>query len=146
MENNANKSCCGILPSNAPLAVPYVPFQQNDPDRYTAKTALIRGTLYPCLDLPFLGMVNTKEKSDTPMHDLQALGFAVQELGLYLDTHGDDEEAAELYQKYSELYQQGMNRYQQESGALRQVNSVRDGKYTWTESSWPWEMSANEEG
>lgn len=146
MENNVNKSCCGILPSNAPLAVPYVPFQQNDPDRYTAKTALIRGTLYPCLDLPFLGMVNTKEKSDTPMHDLQALGFAVQELGLYLDTHGDDEEAAELYQKYSELYQQGMNRYQQERGALRQVNSVRDGKYTWAESSWPWEMSANEEG
>ncbi len=48
---------------------------------------LIRGTLFPGLDLPFMGMVNNTEKSDTPMHELQALAFAIQELALYLDTH-----------------------------------------------------------
>ena len=42
------------------------------------------------------------------MHQLQALGFAVQELGLYLDTHGDDTEAAELFRQYTEMYEAGM--------------------------------------
>ncbi|MBQ1372570.1 MAG: spore coat associated protein CotJA, partial [Oscillospiraceae bacterium] len=97
MEDRQIWGCCGTLPERAPLANPYVPFQPNGTEQYTAKTALIRGTLFPCLDLPFMGMVNTEEQSDTMMHQLQALGFAVQELGLYLDTHGDDTEAAELF-------------------------------------------------
>ena len=81
---------CGILPAAAPLANPYVPFQQYDPNTYGAKTGLVRGTLFPGLDLPFLGMVNRDEKPDTPMHELQALHFAIAELGLYLDTHPED--------------------------------------------------------
>ena len=40
-----------------------------------------------------MGMVNNTEKSDTPMHELQALAFAIQELALYLDTHREDREA-----------------------------------------------------
>ena len=35
----------GELPSCAPLAVPYVPFQQNDPKKYTQTDALANGTL-----------------------------------------------------------------------------------------------------
>jgi hypothetical protein len=34
-----------MLPSAAPLAEPFVPFQPNDPNRYEAKAGLIRGTL-----------------------------------------------------------------------------------------------------
>ena len=104
----AEKRCCGVLPAMAPLANPYVPFQQTDPVRYEARRGLIRGTLYPCLDLPFMDMVNETELSDTALHELQALGFAVQELGLYLDTHSEDEQAAELFRQYAELYKEGM--------------------------------------
>ena len=50
----------GLLPAQAPLANPYVPFQETDPPKYEARKALIRGTLYPGLDLPLLGMVNEK--------------------------------------------------------------------------------------
>ena len=71
----------------APLANPYVPYQMEDPPKYEARKGLVRGTLYPGLDLPFMGMVNQKELPVTSMSDLQALGFAVQELALYLDTH-----------------------------------------------------------
>ena len=146
MDNQIKPSCSGILPGDALLATPYVPCQPNDPARYTAKLGLVRGTLYPCLDLPFLGMVNTEEKPDTPMHELQALGFAVQELGLYLDTHKNDADAAELYQKYAALYEDGVRNYRQSCGPLRQLHSVQDGNYTWTDSPWPWELSANKEG
>ena len=53
----------GRLPAMAPLANPYVPFQLDNPPRYEARKALVRGTLFPGLDLPFLGMVNKQEKN-----------------------------------------------------------------------------------
>ena len=145
MDDNQRRGCCGMLPACAPLANPYVPFQQAGAEQYTAKTGLIRGTLFPCLDLPFLGMVNTEEKSDSLLHQLQALGFALQELGLYLDTHGDDAEAAELFRQYAELYKSGMEQYQQDVGPLFQKQAVQNGAFTWNSTPWPWEYCANQE-
>ena len=43
----------GTLPECAPLAVPYVPFQQTGSKRYTQQEALNNGTLFPGLNLPF---------------------------------------------------------------------------------------------
>ena len=48
----------GRLPAMAPLANPYVPFQLENPPQYEAQKGLVRGTLFPGLDLPFMGMVN----------------------------------------------------------------------------------------
>ncbi len=136
----------GKLPALAPLANPYVPFQFENPERYTASKGLIRGTLFPGLDLPYLGMVNNTEKGDEGLAELQALGFAINELALYLDTHEEDTEAAELYQSYVELYQKGLDTYQKTHGPLRRMDAVRDGRYVWTKGPWPWEYAANEEG
>ena len=144
MDQQTNR-CCGVLPANAPLANPYVPLQPQNPEQYPAKTGLIRGTLFPCLDLPFLGMVNTEEKSDTLLHQLQALGFAVQELGLYLDTHGNDAEAAELFRQYAEMYETGMAQYQRSCGPLFQKQAAENGSYSWNSTPWPWEYAANKE-
>lgn len=146
MDDEMDRGCCGILPAHAPLANPYVPCQPKNQEQYPARTGLIRGTLFPCLDLPFLGMVNTEEKSETMLHQLQALGFAVQELGLYLDTHADDAEAAELFRRYTELYEAGIAEYGEACGPMFQKQAYRDGKYTWNETPWPWEYRANKEG
>ena len=94
----------GRLPASAPLANPYVPFQRENPPKYEARKALIRGTLFQGLDLPFMGMVNNKEKPVTPLSELQVLDFAIQELSLYLDTHRNDKEALELYRAYQYIY------------------------------------------
>lgn len=146
MDDDKDRGCCGILPAHAMLANPYVPVQPKAQEQYPAKFGLIRGTLFPCLDLPFLGMVNTDEQPDTIMHQLQALGFAVQELGLYLDTHADDVEAVELYRQYAELYEAGITQYQENCGPLFHRQAVRDGVYTWNTTPWPWEYAANQEG
>ena len=63
----------GRLPAVAPLANPYVPYQMENPPKYEARKGLVRGTLYPGLDLPFMGMVNQKELPVSAMSDLQAL-------------------------------------------------------------------------
>ena len=128
----------------APLANPYVPFQLENPPRYEPAKGLIRGTLFPGLDLPFMGMVNTKEKSMTPMTELQTMGFVIQELSLYLDTHRDDQEALELYQQYQQAYHKAMMEYTRKCGPLNHMTPT-EGDYAWLDDPWPWEYCGNKE-
>lgn len=135
----------GRLPAMAPLANPYVPFQLENPPKYEARKGIIRGTLFPGLDLPFMGMVNKKELPITPKTELQALAFAIQELALYLDTHRDDREALELYQAYQELYHNGMMEYTAKCGPLNHQSPTKSDSYQWLDDPWPWELAANKE-
>ena len=133
----------GVLPACAPLANPYVPYQQNNPQTYHAKKGIVRGTLFPGLDLPFMGKINQEELPDSHLHELQALSFALVELGEYLDTHADDKEALELFRSYAELYEKGLEEYQRMHGPLTQRNSGMSGGYNWLKEPWPWEYDAN---
>lgn len=135
----------GRLPAMAPLANPYVPFQLENPPKYEAGKALVRGTLFPGLDLPFMGMVNKKELPVTPMVELQTMAFALQELALYLDTHRNDQEALELYRSYQKMYHEGMVAYSQKCGPVNHGIPV-EGPYRWLDDPWPWEYCQNKEG
>lgn len=136
----------GRLPASAPLANPYVPFQLENPPKYEARKGIIRGTLFPGLDLPFMGMVNKNELPVTPKSELQVLAFAIQELALYLDTHRDDQEALELYQEYQQLYHNCMNQYADNLGPMNHRNPSSGSRYKWLDDPWPWEYAANKEG
>ena len=146
MNRKAHPDTCaeGRLPAMAPLANPYVPFQLENPPRYEPRKALVRGTLYPGLDLPFKGMVNKNEKRATPMTDLQTMAFMIQELALYLDTHKDDCEALELYRTYQKMYHDSMKCYQEQCRPLNHHTPV-DGEYRWLDVPWPWEYAGNRE-
>ncbi len=135
----------GILPSQGMLANPYVPFQREGSKRYEPDQGFIRGTLFPGLDLPFMGMVNTKEK-DTPLAELQALSFAVTELGLYLDTHRKDKEALALFEKYTALYKEGVKTYEKRYGSLQLCNAGGKDAFNWTCDPWPWDYKQETEG
>lgn len=134
----------GRLPATAPLANPYVPFQIEDPPKYEPKTAIIRGTLFPGLDLPFMNMVNQKELPMTPMAELQTMGFVLQELALYLDTHRDDKEAFEVFSTFQRLYAKGREKYEKECGPLTHMSAMDNG-YDWLKDPWPWEYAGNRE-
>lgn len=135
----------GMLPASAPLANAYVPFQQNNPPKYEARAGMVRGTLFPGLDLPFMGMVNQKEKKVTPMTELQALNFAIQELALYLDTHRCDEEALELYRKYQDMYAHCREAFKKKHGPLNHLTASDSECYDWLDDPWPWEYCKNKE-
>ena len=136
----------GRLPASAPLANPYVPFQMENPPKYEARKGLVRGTLYPGLDLPFMGMVNKREKPVTPMSEMQALGFAIQELALYLDTHPEDADALELYRTYQQIHHDCTMKYNAQCRPMTHFMPTDDKKYTWMHDPWPWEIAANKEG
>ena len=133
----------GRLPAMAPLANPYVPFQLEGPVRYEPRKAMVRGTLYPGLDLPFMGMVNQNNPPVTPLHEVQVLAFAVQELALYLDTHPEDTEALELYRQYQQLYQKVSQAYEREKRPLNHAAPGQGDTYAWLDDPWPWEYAAN---
>lgn len=144
-KNVTSRGMEGRLPAMAPLANPYVPFQMESPPKYEARKGIIRGTLFPGLDLPFMGMVNKNELPITPKTELQVLAFAIHELALYLDTHRNDREALELYQAYQQMYHEGMKEYTQKCGPMNHRVGTQSKEYQWLDDPWPWEYAANKE-
>ena len=134
----------GRLPANAPLANPYVPFQIEDPPKYEPGTAIVRGTLFPGLDLPLMNMVNQHELPMTPLTELQTMAFVLHEMALYLDTHRDDKEAMEVFRTFQKIYAKGREKYEKECGPLTHMSAMDNG-YTWLNDPWPWEYAKNRE-
>lgn len=143
-KNQNRRDFEGKLPASAPLANPYVPFQQEDTAKYESRKALVRGTLFPGLDLPFMGMVNKNEKPVTPLTELQTIAFVINELALYLDTHRDDKEALEMYRAYQKMYEKAREEYEKMCGPLTHMNHM-EGPYAWLDDPWPWEYAKNRE-
>lgn len=129
----------GILPTCAPLANPYVPFQRENPPRYPSQRGLARGTMYPGLDLPLKGMVNS-DKECTPLTELMALEFAVVELGLYLDTHPNDGDALEVFRDYVERAKEAKCAYEQKFGPLMLKEGGKSNCWDWICDPWPWDV------
>jgi len=135
---------CGTLPSCAPLAVGYVPFQQTESKRYNQRDALSNGTLYPALNLPFYLKIPGSSLPGNGMTELQALDFVVLELGTYLDTHPEDEEAFALFKQYAAMAKSAHDAYEKENGPLSRKAAANDQRYTWLKDPWPWNYAENE--
>ena len=139
-----NNGSEGKLPAQAPLANPFVPFQMDNPPKYEPRKALVRGTLFPGLDLPFMGMVNKNEKAITPLTELQTMSFMIQELALYLDTHRNDKEALAVYTEFQKMYEEAKKVYEMKWGPLTHLSPMV-GEYSWINDPWPWEYARNRE-
>ncbi len=147
----------GELPDTAPLAMAYVPLQKSVSPAYESMEALSRGTLFPGLDLPFMGMVN-KTQDVTPLTEMMALCFVAHELALYLDTHAQDDEAAQLFNQYVEMYQQAIEqsflalkkeareRYVKQCGPVTHEDMLGMERYAWLDDPWPWDYERQMEG
>jgi spore coat protein JB len=130
----------GSLPPCGDLASPYVPMLEPLPERYSYTDALNNGTLFPALNLPFHLKVNAANVVNTPLNELQALEFVIAELGLYLDTHSDDEEAFYVYKKYVELEKKARDAYVRNKGPLFQTESAQHDSFAWVRDPWPWHL------
>ncbi|MCL2873711.1 MAG: spore coat protein CotJB [Defluviitaleaceae bacterium] len=113
-----------------PIAFPYVP-PQHFTDRYSDDDAIIRGTLFPELDLPFKDFTITEPLQNNLMTEKMKIDFVCLELKLYLDTHPHDTEALEYYREYSEKSRQLKEEHR--------IESERPGYDNWVFDPWPWE-------
>ena len=71
------------------------------------------------------------------MQRIKGLNFAIIELGLYLDTHPEDEKALCLHRKYCKEYRELTDKYQKVYGPL--TIKFPCNKWRWLEEPWPWE-------
>jgi len=136
--HNTCADSCGTMPSCAPLAVPYVPFQQQGSKKYDQAEALNNGTLFPGLNLPFKAKEKATDVVKGHLAELQALEFVLLELALYLDTHQGDQEAFALFQQYAALEREGRARYEAMHGPLTHSAAAESDSYTWLKDPWPW--------
>ena len=135
----------GALPGRcAALAFPYIPVQNQNPERYDQRQALQQGTLFPGLDLPFHRELRSRfPAANSALSELMALEFAMKELGLYLDTHANDQEVLDLYWSYVRMAQEGREKYEAMYGPLTQT-TITEGGYRWLDDPWPWEKGGND--
>lgn len=68
---------------------------------------------------------------------LKCYRFAIIELGLYLDTHPDDEKAICLHKEYCNKFEDLADKYQRIYGPLTIMFPCN--KWRWLEEPWPWE-------
>jgi len=73
------------------------------------------------------------------MHFINEISFALDDVGLYLDTHPEDKEAMEYYQKYRIQRNQAVKEYEKCYGPLTKYSVVADDSWTWICAPWPWE-------
>lgn len=88
---------------------------------------------------------NTINDSDCNREDMlntiKSLSFAVTELGLYLNTHSEDEKALCLHREYTRQLRDLKDKYQKVYGPL--TIEYPCNKWRWLEETWPWERGNN---
>lgn len=63
------------------------------------------------------------------------------DMALYLDTHPQDQQALEFFQKYNQMRRQALATYAAQYGPLNldSIDGNDDGHWHWALQPWPWE-------
>ncbi len=135
----------GSLPGGCGnMVFPYIAMQRENAQRYDNREALSQGTLFPGLDLPFRKELRSRfPQVNEALLELMALDFAIDELGLYLTTHPNDQQALELYWSYIRLGRAGRAKYEETNGPLLQTD-ITEGGFRWLDDPWPWDKGGND--
>ena len=80
-------------------------------------------------------MQNTRRQQ--MIDQIKALDFSIIELGLYLDTHPEDQRALCMHKEYSKEVNDLKDKYQKTYGPLTIFYPCN--KWRWIEEPWPWE-------
>ncbi|HET7657901.1 MAG TPA: spore coat protein CotJB [Bacillales bacterium] len=75
------------------------------------------------------------------MEELQAIDFAIVDLNLYLDTHPNDANAVNEYNRYAQESKKLRQKIESIYGPLQNFgNSFVGFPWNWDEPPWPWQM------
>lgn len=76
------------------------------------------------------------------LHEIDKIGFAIDDVVLFLDTHPGDCKAMAFYQECCKRKKHLMKEYQEQFGPLHK-DAAQDGScFSWLDNPWPWEGGA----
>ena len=102
----------------------------------------IRGNMFPNLynqykiNRPY--DIEPLNKQAELLTQLNAYGFAAHDINLYLDTHPNDKQMINLYNKYIDETNKLVRTYEKEYGPLN-VSGNMTSPWSWNNDPWPWE-------
>ena len=109
---------------------------------YDTYQGFIKGNMFPDLYNQYL--INEPYKVE-PLNEqaelltkIDAYGFAAHDLNLYLDTHPEDRNMIDLYNKYASETSRLVDQYENKYGPMF-VSSTQRVPWSWNEDPWPWE-------
>ena len=76
------------------------------------------------------------------MKQLQMYDFAVIEAGLFLDTHTNDKEALNYFNKVRKLAENAREDYEKKYGPNLMTSTEGRTNWEWALKPWPWEVEA----
>lgn len=142
------------------LAIANIPMQDYG-EIYDDKKALCTGTIFEALDMPFFATDSEKgnkksalfgtekklpeqEEREQLMTQITEVSFVIDDLTLYLDTHGDEAQALSLFeQKLTEretLKKQFAEKfYPLTRECIPYCGKKDDGRFCWQTGPMPWE-------
>lgn len=129
----------GQLPSCAPLANPYVPFQQTGADLYTASCALIRGTLFPGSIFPMAGRKTRRRSLQLPLWSFSRWALRCRSWHCISTRTRRTPRPRSFLTSTSSSTMQAIEQYQQGNGPLTLMDAAANGTYDWLAGPWPWE-------
>ncbi len=122
---------------------------------YELGVALCHGTIFPCLNMKFFAAEDipcsfldnaASEKlseRERAMNEISMVGFAINDLTLYLDTHPDCEQGKKLMKELLQKRYDGLADYAAKYNPLTQLSIITgkpdSAKYGWDEGPMPWE-------
>lgn len=138
------------------LAMAAIPLQKWC-ELYDWHTALEEGTVFTCLNLPFFkadkgccplkksgSVLDTKqEEREKMMDEISSIGFVLNDLTLYLDTHPDCPDGTPLFYELLEKRMHLLADYAKKYNPLTQLSMITGNLpancYGWSDGPMPWE-------
>ena len=74
------------------------------------------------------------------MKKLQGIEFAMVDLGLFLDSHSENEEAIKYFKELQCEHEKLVKQYEKCYGPLTMTGSDRCDVWEWVKTPWPWEI------
>ena len=110
---------------------------------YDPYQGFIRGNMFKSLynDYKLKNTVELQAMTDKEqlLLMLDALGFAMVDISLYLTIYPNDRDMTELYNQYRQQEKAVCDQYEKMYGPLTTDSEVLSKGWTWNSSPWPWE-------
>lgn len=74
------------------------------------------------------------------LRKVQMYDFALDDTGLFLDTHPDNMAALAFYADTRKRYLEAVEDYEMQFGPLVAEDSDVETRWTWVDTPWPWEV------
>ena len=117
---------------------------QNDNKLYDPYNGLIRGNLFKNLYDPYKSKepyeIKPMNEQARLLTDIDALGFAMIDLNLYLDVFPNDREKINLYNQYRKEKESLLKEYEAKYGPITtNSDSLNSVPWAWNNMPWPWD-------